>query len=151
MLYFNRRPIFTNNTNKNLESKKKSIGNYLCKTTSGNCYHESHGYKENRGRSLFRCCYCQKRCCPSHRYWICLACFFVIKPFLLLHSALLALLPRRNNWYYWIYNSYFLYWYHILFPTEVDVENACYLYSACLNSTNRQEGLILGAPKLIGA
>ena len=40
---------------------------------------------------------------------------------------------------------------YILFPTELHLKNVHYLYSACLNSTNRQEGLILGAPKLIGA
>ena len=69
----------------------------LCQTSKGNCYHESHDLSVHRGRSQICCCYCEKRCCPTHRYWICLACFFVIKPFLLLHSALRALLPRRNN------------------------------------------------------
>jgi hypothetical protein len=54
----------------------------LCLTSTGRCYNNSHDYEINRGRSKICCCYCQKRCCVTHRYWICLNCYELIKPLL---------------------------------------------------------------------
>ena len=60
-----------------LTIEPERLNSDLCNTSYGKCYSECHQHQNqtNRGVTKTCCCYCQKRCCVAHRYWICLSCY----------------------------------------------------------------------------